>query len=78
MFSTPDRPPGSCTQGVYAEHPGCADVAALYAEAVMNFAPWRLWDLDTVTGEGCDGHNSVLLFYCTLRTTLLLLILTPG
>jgi tetratricopeptide (TPR) repeat protein len=32
---------------VYREHPGDLDVAALFADALMNLAPWTLWDQDT-------------------------------
>ena len=30
-------------RGVYKAHPRNPDVAALFAEALMNLAPWRLW-----------------------------------
>jgi len=30
-----------------ARHPNNACVAALYAESLMQFAPWHLWDLET-------------------------------
>ncbi|RYO81944.1 hypothetical protein DL762_006848 [Monosporascus cannonballus] len=30
---------------VYEEHPDDLDVAVLYADALMNLTPWRLWDL---------------------------------
>jgi tetratricopeptide (TPR) repeat protein len=32
---------------VYAEFPNDADVALLFAEAMMNRTPWRLWDLES-------------------------------
>jgi tetratricopeptide (TPR) repeat protein len=32
---------------VYREHPGDLDVAALFADALMNLAPWALWDQRT-------------------------------
>ena len=35
--------------GVYNKYPNDPNVAALYAEALMNKGPWRLWDLNTGT-----------------------------
>ena len=32
---------------VYEAFPGDPDVAALYADALMNLTPWELWDLRT-------------------------------
>lgn len=32
---------------VYQEYPDDLDVAALYADALMNLTPWQLWDLRT-------------------------------
>ena len=32
---------------VYRAHGGDLDVATLFAEALVNRTPWRLWDLDT-------------------------------
>ncbi len=37
----------------YREHPGDLDVAALFADALMNLTPWALWD--TRTGEPAPG-----------------------
>ena len=37
----------------YREHPDDLDVAALYADALMNLTPWALWD--TRTGEPAAG-----------------------
>ena len=34
-------------RAVYAEHGADPDVAALFAEAIMNRTPWALWDLKT-------------------------------
>ena len=31
----------------YREHPEDLDIAALFADALMNLAPWALWDQDT-------------------------------
>lgn len=40
---------------VHAEFPADADVAAIFAEAMMNRTPWQLWDITTGTpAEGAD------------------------
>ena len=55
---------------VYQAHPDDWDVAALFAEALMNRTPWQLWDLktgqpaedaDTFTGltRLCENFNPV-------------------
>ena len=42
-------------QPVYAEFAGDPDVAALFAEALMNRTPWQLWDIEAgVAAEGAD------------------------
>jgi len=47
-------------RAVYAEFPDDADVAALFAEALMNRTPWALWDLDHRTpAEGADTEEAV-------------------
>jgi len=38
---------------VYRSHPDDLDVAALFADALMNLTPWALWD--TATGEPAEG-----------------------
>jgi tetratricopeptide (TPR) repeat protein len=38
---------------VHRSHPGDLDVAALFADALMNLTPWALWD--TATGEPAEG-----------------------
>jgi tetratricopeptide (TPR) repeat protein len=38
---------------VYLAHPGDLDVAALFADALMNLTPWALWDIKT--GEPAAG-----------------------
>jgi tetratricopeptide (TPR) repeat protein len=38
---------------VYASHPDDLDVAALFADALMNLTPWALWD--QATGQPADG-----------------------
>jgi len=44
-------------RAVYASHPDDLDVAALYADALLNVTPWSLWDL--VTGEPADGAHTL-------------------
>ncbi|KAI1956870.1 hypothetical protein LOZ58_006002 [Ophidiomyces ophidiicola] len=41
---------------VYASFPGDLDVAALYADALMNLTPWQLWDLET--GKPAQGART--------------------
>lgn len=36
---------------VYAKYPTDNDVAAVYAEGLMNLKPWALWSRETVNGE---------------------------
>lgn len=38
---------------VYRAHPGDLDVAALFADALLNLTPWALWDI--ATGEPAQG-----------------------
>ena len=38
---------------VYLSHPGDPDVAALFADALMNLTPWALWDI--ATGNPAEG-----------------------
>ena len=40
-------------RAVYRSHPGDLDVAALFAEAIMNCTPWALWD--GATGKPAAG-----------------------
>jgi tetratricopeptide (TPR) repeat protein len=42
---------------VYDAFAGDLDVAALYADALMNLTPWQLWDLRT--GEPAEGAQTV-------------------
>jgi tetratricopeptide (TPR) repeat protein len=41
---------------VYRQYPGDLDVAALYADALMNLTPWGLWD--QATGEPAGGSRT--------------------
>ena len=43
--------------GVHARHPDDLDVAALYADALMNLTPWQLWDV--ATGEPAAGARTL-------------------
>jgi tetratricopeptide (TPR) repeat protein len=44
-------------RSVYRSFPGDLDVTALFADALMNLAPWALWD--TATGEPAEGSGTV-------------------
>jgi tetratricopeptide (TPR) repeat protein len=41
----------------HRQHPADLDVAALFADALMNLTPWALWD--TATGQPADGAATV-------------------
>ena len=41
---------------VYRSHPGDLDVAALFADALMNLTPWALWDIATGEPGRGNGH----------------------
>jgi tetratricopeptide (TPR) repeat protein len=43
--------------GVRAAHPDDLDVAALYADALMNITAWQLWDV--ATGEPAEGARTL-------------------
>jgi tetratricopeptide (TPR) repeat protein len=42
---------------VYADHGDDLDVAALFAEAIMNRTPWQLWNLET--GQPAEGADTL-------------------
>ncbi|GAM88154.1 hypothetical protein ANO11243_061850 [Dothideomycetidae sp. 11243] len=44
---------------VYAEHGSDLDVAALYADSLMNLTPWKLWDVRT--GKPAKGASTILI-----------------
>jgi tetratricopeptide (TPR) repeat protein len=44
-------------RGVYRAFPDDLDVAALFADALLNLTPWALWD--QVTGEPADGAATI-------------------
>ena len=53
---------------VYARFPEDRDVAALFAEALMNRTPWRLWDLATgEPSEGADTNEAIEVLERALR-----------
>jgi tetratricopeptide (TPR) repeat protein len=45
-------------RSVYRAHPDDLDVAALFAEALMNVTPWALWDLSS--GKAAPGAHTTL------------------
>lgn len=44
-------------RGVYQAHGDDLDVAALFAEAIMNRTPWALWDI--ATGKPAEGADTL-------------------
>ena len=44
-------------RAAYQQHPADLDVAALFADALMNLTPWALWN--TATGQPADGAATV-------------------
>ena len=55
-------------RAVYARHGEDADVAALFAEAIMNRTPWALWDLRTgAVAEGADTAEAIEVLERALR-----------
>lgn len=44
-------------RGVYRAHSADLDVAALFAEAIMNRTPWALWDI--ATGKAAEGADTL-------------------
>ena len=46
----------SAMRDVYAQFPADLDVAALFAESMMDRTPWRLWDLET--GKPFDNADT--------------------
>jgi tetratricopeptide (TPR) repeat protein len=44
-------------RAVYQSHPGDLDVAALFADALLNLTPWALWD--QATGEPAAGSAAI-------------------
>ena len=53
---------------VYRDYPNDLDVAALFAEALMNRTPWQLWDLDTgEPAEDADTLEAVEVIEAAMR-----------
>lgn len=49
-------------RGVYQRFPDDPDVAALFAEALINRTPWRLWDIgEGVEAPGADTHEAMVV-----------------
>jgi tetratricopeptide (TPR) repeat protein len=46
---------------VYAKYPQDLDVAAIYAEGLMNLKPWALWNKNTSTGEIIAADDNTTL-----------------
>ena len=44
-------------EGVHARHPDDLDVAALYADAMMNLTAWQLWEV--ASGEPAEGARTL-------------------
>jgi hypothetical protein len=44
-------------RGAHRAHPDDLDIAALFAEALMNRTPWQLWDLPT--GQPAEGADTL-------------------
>lgn len=42
---------------VYRQYPGDLDIAAFFAEAMMNRTPWQMWDLNS--GEPAEGADTL-------------------
>ena len=55
-------------RAVYAKHGDDPDVAALFAEAVMNRTPWALWDLKTgAVAEGAGTAEAIEVLEKAMR-----------
>ena len=55
-------------RAVHAEHGEDPDVAALFAEAIMNRTPWALWDLATgAAAEGADTMEAIEVLERAMR-----------
>ncbi|MGW0337317.1 hypothetical protein ACWD0J_36810 [Streptomyces sp. NPDC003011] len=52
-----NEPYADSMRAVHALAPDDPDVATLYADALMNLTPWRLWDLRS--GEPADGARTL-------------------
>lgn len=47
----------SAMRAVYEEHPNHFDVVTLFADALLNRTPWKLWDLQS--GEVAEGADTL-------------------
>jgi tetratricopeptide (TPR) repeat protein len=66
----------SAMREVYTRFPDDADVATLFAEALMNRTPWQLWDLPT--GEPAEGADTVEILEVLERAMLAVEAAGPG
>lgn len=55
-FAAWDDAFAAAMRGVYRRFPDDADVAVLFAEALITRTPWQLWDLDT--GKPAEGADT--------------------
>ena len=54
---------------VYRAHKDDLDVAALFAEAIMNRTPWQLWDITTgKPAEGADTAEAIIVLERAMAT----------
>ncbi|KAE8441167.1 hypothetical protein EG329_005796 [Mollisiaceae sp. DMI_Dod_QoI] len=56
-FSIWNQQYAAAMQSVYKDFPEDLDVAALYADALMNLTPWQLWDLSS--GKPAEGAHTL-------------------
>ena len=55
-------------RAVHAAHPGDDDIAALFAEALMNRTPWALWELESgAVAEGADTAEAIEVLEAGMR-----------
>lgn len=50
-----DRAFADAMRDVYRDHPGDADVATVFVDALMNLTPWQMWDLDKASAAPDAG-----------------------
>ena len=63
MGNTPELNAAFATamKAVYEKYPGNLDVAAIYAEGLMNLKPWALWNKNPKTGVITPADDNTLL-----------------
>ena len=56
-------------RGVYSAHKDDLDIAALFAEAIMNRTPWQLWDIKSgKPAAGADTAEAIAVLERAMRT----------